>query len=196
MMKEELNEILQEEKRLYLGNDENRIRHMKQSYHKRYVIWKYLYYFRCCQYWRDMRSDKSISRWSRKLAKWKHRYYDKKRNIFSERTGVEIGIDCRIGKNCDIWHSGVVINGNIGDNCVFHGNNVIGNKGMNHEKENPVLGNSVDLGAGAIVIGNVEIADKCIIGAGTVVTKSFTKKGTVIVGVPGRELRSKESGRE
>lgn len=185
----ELQEILQEEKRLYLGENVNQIKPKKKSHHKRYIIWKYLYYFRCCQYWHNVRQENKLSRMDRHLAKIKYRYYDKKRNIYSEKSGVEIGIDCKISKNCDIWHSGVIINGNIGENCLFHGNNVIGNKGKNHENENPTLGNNVDIGAGAVIIGKLEIADECIIGAGSVVTKSFIEKGTVIVGVPGENIK-------
>ena len=45
------------------------------------------------------------------------------------------------------------------------------------------------VGYGAIIIGDVEIADNCVIGAGAVVTKSFTKKGSVIAGVPAREIQ-------
>lgn len=189
----ELNEILREEKRLYLGENDNQMKQMKKSHHKRYTIWRYMYYFRCSQYWREVRQNKNLGKMKRRLAKIKYKYYDRKRNIYSEKSGVEIGIDCKIGKNCDIWHSGIVINGSIGDNCLFHGNNIIGNKGKNYEKDSPVLGNNVDIGAGAVVIGELELADDCIVGAGSVVTKSFTEKGTVIVGVPGedRKLRSK-----
>ena len=43
-------------------------------------------------------------------------------------------------------------------------------------------------GANAVIIGDVIIADNCVIGAGAVVTKSFTEPGSVIVGVPGRKI--------
>lgn len=184
----EFENILREEKRLYFGDNPNNARQMKKSRHKRYYIWKYLYFFRCCQYYRNVRQDKSSSRFERKLAKYKFKYYAKKKNIYSYKSGVEIGIDSRIGKNCDIWHSGVVINGNIGDNCIFHGNNTIGNKGKGNESLFPNLGNNIDIGVGAVVIGDINIADDCIIGAGAVVTKSFEKKNSIIIGIPGRTI--------
>ena len=59
---------------------------------------------------------------------------------------------------------------------------------IENEKLCPNIGNNVDIGVGAIIIGNVNIADGCIIGAGAVVTKSFDKINTVIVGVPGKAV--------
>lgn len=189
MTKIEFEAILNEDRELYLGQDINKANQMKKSCHKRYTIWKYLYYFRCCQYWRDVRINSDGNKWERKIAKWKFRYYDKKRNLFSEKSGVEIGIDCRIGRACDIWHSGIVINGNVGDNCTFHGNNIIGNKGKNYEKQNPTLGNNVDVGAGANIIGELYLADGCRVGAGAVVTKSCDIINSVLVGVPAKRIR-------
>lgn len=187
-MNDDLIKLLSDEKGLYLTADSNKQKEMKKRLHKRYLIWKFLYCFRSWQFYRDLRSDKSASYLSRRIAKFKSHYYEKKKNIFSYRSGVEIGAQCQIGKNCDIWHSGVVINGDVGDNCIFHGNNIIGNKGKGKETQSPKIGNGVDIGANAVIIGDVTIADNCIIGAGAVVTKSFLEPGSVIVGVPGKKM--------
>ena len=188
MIKTKLNLIKGNEKILYLTNNQIKQKDMKKRLHKRFLIWKYLYCFRSWQFYRDLRSDKTASSLSRKVAKFKSHYYEKKKNIFSYKAGVEIGAQCKIGINCDIWHSGVVINGDVGDNCTFHGNNIIGNKGKGKDNQNPKIGNGVDIGANAVIIGDVTIADDCVIGAGAVVTKSFTEPGSVIVGVPGRKI--------
>ena len=184
----DLQKVVNEEKTLYLTNTPAKQKDMKKRLHKRYLIWKYLYYFRSWQFYQEQRSDRSASSLSRKVAKFKSHYYEKKKNIFSYKSGVEIGAQCKIGKHCDIWHSGVVINGDVGDNCIFHGNNIIGNKGKGKDNQNPKIGNGVDIGANAVIIGDVIIADNCGIGAGAVVTKSFTEPGSVIVGVPGRKI--------
>lgn len=188
MKKLELNLIIKNERILYLTNTPVKQKDMKKRLHKRYLIWKYLYYFRSWQFYREQRSNQAASSLSRKIAKFKSHYYEMKKNIFSYKSGVEIGAQCKIGKNCDIWHSGVVINGDVGENCIFHGNNIIGNKGKGKEAQNPKIGNGVDIGANAVIIGDVIIADNCVIGAGAVVTKSFTEPGSVIVGVPGRKI--------
>jgi serine acetyltransferase len=52
---------------------------------------------------------------------------DIKKNRLSLEIGVEIApFNC--GKGVRICHPNVIINGYVGENCVFHGNNVIGNK--------------------------------------------------------------------
>lgn len=188
MTKAEFKEILKEEKTLYLSDEQSQIKQMKRICHMRYVIWRYLYYFRCCQYFSELRRSSDAGKLVRRIAKYKFRFYEKKKNQYSLKSGVEIGINCEIGRNCNIWHSGVVINGAVGNNCIFHGNNIIGNKGNARDDESPVLGNGVDVGAGAVIIGDVRIADNSFVGAGAVVTKSFEEEGSVIVGVPGKLL--------
>ena len=135
------------------------------------------------------RSEPDLSPVKRRLSVMLSRRYERLKNRWSSMAGVEIGGQCKIGGGIDIWHSGVVINGDIGKNCVFHGNNVIGNKGIGNEDEYPVLGDRVDVGAGAVIIGKVFIADDCKIGAGAVVTKSFTEPGSVLAGVPAKKIK-------
>lgn len=188
MNKAELDEILREEKILYLGENDNRIKQMRKSRNRRYVIWQYLVAFRKCQYWKEVREKRKGSRLERKLTKYLSHYYDKQRNVFSERCGVEIGINSHIGRGLDLWHGGIVINGDLGDYCTMHGNNIIGNKGKGRETESPVIGNHVDIGAGANVIGGLEIANNVKIGAGALVIKSCSQENGVLIGVPAKEV--------
>ena len=55
----------------------------------------------------------------------------------------------------------------------------------------PQLGNGVSLGVGAKIIGGITLGDNVMVGAGSVVTKSFSEN-SVIAGVPARLLRVKE----
>ena len=89
-----------------------------------------------------------------------------------------------------IHHTGnIVVNGfaRIGEMCQLHGDNCIGNNGITLAA--PRIGNRVDIGVGAKIIGNIEIADDIVIGAGAVVNKSFKEPGITIGGVPARELK-------
>lgn len=113
--------------------------------------------------------------------------YDIRKNRLSLELKVEINPFC-CGKGVRICHPNVIINGYVGDNCVFHGNNVIGNKKTGEKDLIPRIGSNTDIGTGAIIIGDVVIADNCVIGAGSVVTKSFTAPGSVIAGVPAKEI--------
>ena len=69
---------------------------------------------------------------------------------------------------------------------MFHGNNCIGNNGKTEDC--PVIGDNVDIGFGAIIIGNVKIADNVKIGANAVVTKSCLEEGATLVGIPAHKL--------
>ncbi|MCO4605885.1 Serine acetyltransferase [Streptococcus infantarius subsp. infantarius] len=67
--------------------------------------------------------------------------------------------------------------------------NCIGNSGS--EKQAPIIGNNVDIGVGAKIIGDVKIADNITIGANAVVTKSCTIEGATLVGVPAKVMVKK-----
>ncbi len=89
-----------------------------------------------------------------------------------------------------IHHSGnIVVNGKsrIGKNCQLHGSNCIGNDGKTLDA--PVIGNNVEVGVGAKIIGGIRIADNIKIGAGAIVVTSFTEPGITIGGVPARRLK-------
>jgi serine O-acetyltransferase len=76
----------------------------------------------------------------------------------------------------------------VGENCQLHGSNCIGNDGYALDKC-PVIGNNVDIGVGAKILGNITIADNIVIGAGAVVVHSFTEPGITIGGIPARKLK-------
>ena len=59
------------------------------------------------------------------------------------------------------------------------GNNCIGGD----DNGAPTIGNDVFIGYGAIILGNIKIADGVKIGAGAVVTKDVLKEGATVVGV-------------
>lgn len=112
--------------------------------------------------------------------------YERKKNRLGMRLGIEIGPNC-FGKGLSIWHIGSItvnVNARIGENCTLHGANCIGNNGKTQAA--PRIGNNVDIGYGAVVIGDIEIADNVKIGANAVVNKSVTEPGCTVAGIPAR----------
>ncbi|MGN0620223.1 MAG: hypothetical protein ACI4J7_14510 [Ruminiclostridium sp.] len=114
--------------------------------------------------------------------------------IKRNRLGAKLGILVPIN-TCDsgliIWHYGnIIINAyaKIGKKCQLHGDNCIGNKGVGAIKA-PVIGNNVDIGVGAKIIGDIYIADDVKIGANAVVVKSCYTKGATLIGVPAHEIK-------
>lgn len=106
-------------------------------------------------------------------------------------TGIEIHPACFIGKGLLIDHgSGVVIGETaiIGDDCtIFHGV-TLGGTGKERGKRHPTLHNNVFVGAGAKLLGNIEIGNNAKIGANAVVLHDIPD-GTTAVGVPARVIR-------
>ena len=70
----------------------------------------------------------------------------------------------------------------------MHGNNCIGNNGK-EVKACLTIGNNVDIGYGATIIGDIKIADNIIIGANSLVNKSFLESGVVIAGCPAKVIK-------
>lgn len=115
-------------------------------------------------------------------------YYERKYRKYAIRTNCEI-YSKSIGKNFRIYHGGVIIGVNtiIKDNVKMHGHNCIGNNGK--DKSEPIIGNNVNIGVGATIIGDIELADDIIVGANSVVTKSFLEPGITIAGNPARKIK-------
>lgn len=108
---------------------------------------------------------------------------------------VEIPHHARIGYGLKIFHPHAIVIGRdvvIGENCTLRQGVTIGN--ITHRdgrvSASPVLGNDVECGANAVVIGSVTIGDGATIGAGTVVTKDLPA-GAVAVGAGFRVLSSR-----
>lgn len=103
-------------------------------------------------------------------------------------TGIEIHPGATIGKGLFIDHGmGVVIGETaiIGDYALIYQGVTLGGTGKESGKRHPTLGRDVVVGAGAKVLGNLEIGDRVRIGAGSVVLRPVPSDCTV-VGIPGR----------
>jgi len=103
-------------------------------------------------------------------------------------TGIEIHPGAVIGQGFFIDHGmGVVIGETaiVGDYALIYQGVTLGGTGKESGKRHPTLGNNVVVGAGAKVLGNIEIGNNVRIGAGSVVLRNVPSNCTV-VGVPGR----------
>ena len=144
-------------------------------------IYKYTKYLRKQEYYSNTCKGN-------KLKVLLHLYYQRRKNIYGNRLGIVIE-ENSFGKGLNIYHHGAIIvnpRARIGENCKLHGNNCIGNDGKNFGV--PVIGDNVDIGFGASIIGDVKIANNITIGAGAVVTKSFLEENITLVGIPARKL--------
>lgn len=100
-------------------------------------------------------------------------------------TGIYLPCEVPVGKNFVIDHfGGIVINGfsSFGDNCRIRTGVVVG---LAHVDDPcaPVIGNNVDIGAGAKILGRIRIGDNVLIGANAVVVRDVPSNSTA-VGIP------------
>ena len=103
-------------------------------------------------------------------------------------TGIEIHPGAVVGKGLCIDHGmGVVIGETaiLGDYCLIYQGVTLGGTGKEMGKRHPTLGDNVVVGAGAKVLGNLQIGSNVRVGAGSVVLRDVPSDCTV-VGVPGR----------
>lgn len=175
--REELREILKREGLDYLGIGKNRMNKILKL-NPDYLIWRFVKALRHAEY--HFNTGHTV------------RYYlwERRKNRLGAKLGISIWCNT-IDAGLRIWHYGsVIVNGSckIGKNCQLHGENCIGNRGK-EDAAVPVIGDNVDIGVGAKIIGDIYIASGCTIGANAVVTKSCHEEGAVLVGIPARVIR-------
>jgi serine O-acetyltransferase len=106
-------------------------------------------------------------------------------------TGVEIHPAARIGRALFIDHgAGVVIGetAEVGDDVTIYQGVTLGGTGFARGKRHPTVGNPVMIGAGAALLGPIEIGERSKIGANSVVIHDVPANSTV-VGNPGHPVR-------
>lgn len=142
---------------------------------ERYYIDRYLKYLRLEEKYSTEKVHKILC------------YINKARkNRLGAKLGFIISAGC-FGEGLKLEHYGSVIvnpKARIGKNCTIHGNCCIGSTG-GYPDDSPVIGDNVDIGQFAQILGGIRIADNVKIGAGAVVIKDVLTPGVTVVGVPG-----------
>ena len=145
-----------------------------------YYIAKYVKYLRKEEYYYNSHRGK--------IYTLLYLFYLKKKNNLGNKLGFKIPRNC-FGPGLQIAHHGEIIvneDARIGENCILHGGNCIGNKGTMNEV--PWIGDNLDLGIGAKIIGGVRLGNMVTVGANAVVTKTFEENNITLVGIPARKI--------
>lgn len=103
--------------------------------------------------------------------------------------GVKLSYNVPVGRRVRIEHFGGMVLGarSIGDDVIIRQNTTFGVASPRDLNAKPTIGNRVDIGAGAAILGNVTIGDDAVIGANAVVLRDVPA-GCLAVGVPARIL--------
>lgn len=107
-------------------------------------------------------------------------------------TGIDLPCEAVVGRRLLIEHfGGIIISGDavLGDDVVVRNGVTIGLR-RTGERGAPVIGNRVDIGAGAKVLGQIRIGDDVAIGANAVVLTDVPAH-SIAVGVPARIIPRK-----
>jgi len=110
-------------------------------------------------------------------------------------TGITIGVTAKIGKRLIIEHCGaIVVHGCtvIGDDCIIRQGVTFGIKNIDAPYDAPVLGDRVNVGAGAKLLGKILVGDDVDVGANAVVVTDVPSR-SIAVGVPARIRPKKPS---
>jgi serine O-acetyltransferase len=105
--------------------------------------------------------------------------------------GIELHYTARIGRRLLIAHQGAIVIHEcaiIGDDCVIRHGVTIGAAGQYSRERAPTLGNGVDIGAGAMILGDVTIGDGARIGPNAVVMMNVPA-GATATAAPARIIQ-------
>ncbi len=100
-------------------------------------------------------------------------------------SGAEVPCEAQLGSRVRIDHPhGLVVSGDarLGDDVVLRNGVTIGLR-RTGKRGSPIIGNRVDIGAGAKVLGEIHVGDDSIIGANAVVLTDVPA-GSIAVGIP------------
>ncbi|MGL4352015.1 MAG: serine acetyltransferase [Plesiomonas shigelloides] len=112
---------------------------------------------------------------------------------FKLQCGLDISSRARIGWGLRLYHPQNIVIGDgvqIGRNCTLRHNCTLGNKldRQSGQLLSPTVGDGVEFGTGAIVIGAITIGDHACVGAGSIVTRAVPVRA-VVAGNPARIIR-------
>ena len=131
-----------------------------------------------------------------RMSQWCHRHHIRVLPTVLERLnlvwfGIEISSSIPIGPGLYIAHpvGSVIMAKRIGANASFISAVTLG---MRERHEFPVLGDGVVVGAGARILGGIQLGDGCTIGANAVVIEDVPARATA-VGIPARLVGAKPS---
>jgi serine O-acetyltransferase len=103
--------------------------------------------------------------------------------------GMKLDYTVKVGRRVKLEHFGGMILGarEIGNDVVIRQNTTFGIRSIEDPRAKPIIGDFVDIGAGAVIVGNVTIGENSIIGANSVVFTNVPPN-SVVMGVPGKVI--------
>jgi len=118
--------------------------------------------------------------------------------LYYKRLSLRLGFTIPLnvfGRGLAIPHYGTIVVSplaKVGKYCRIHVGVNIGATGRGKSSKAPVIGDGCYIGPGAKIFGGISIGSRCVIGANSVVGKSFPD-GVTVAGVPARIISHRDS---
>jgi len=105
--------------------------------------------------------------------------------------GIKLDYTVKLGRRVRIWHHGGMVLGarSIGDDVHIRQNTTFGVARRSQPLAKPEIGDRVDIGCGAAILGQVQVGHDSVIGANAVVVQDVPEH-SLVVGVPGRVVKT------
>ena len=106
--------------------------------------------------------------------------------------GISLSYSVRLGRRVRLWHHGGMFLGaiSIGDDVTIRHNTTMGVLHKEDKWKKPIIEDRVDIGSGACLLGDITVGHDSVIGANSVVARSFPPHSTIF-GVPARRINVK-----
>ena len=101
--------------------------------------------------------------------------------------GMMLPYTVRVGRRVRLDHFGgmILVAHTIGDDVILRQNTTLGIARTSENQSRPIIGAGADIGAGAVIVGAIEIGAGARIGANAVVTRDVPE-GATAAGIPAR----------
>jgi serine O-acetyltransferase len=106
--------------------------------------------------------------------------------------GIKLDYSVKLGRRVRLWHHGGMFIGaiSIGDDVTIRHNTTMGVLNKEDKWKKPIIEDRVDIGSGACILGAITVGHDSVIGANSVVARSFPPHSTIF-GVPARRVTVK-----
>lgn len=101
--------------------------------------------------------------------------------------GIDLPYNAKIGRRFRIGHHGCLHLGarRVGDDVHIRHSVTIGLARRTDQTDAPTIGDRVEIGPGACIVGGIHVGDDCFVGPNTVLADSLPS-GKAVLGVPAR----------
>jgi serine O-acetyltransferase len=105
--------------------------------------------------------------------------------------GIKLDYTVKLGRRVRIWHHGGMVLGarSIGDDVHIRQNTTFGVAHRSEPNAKPEIGDRVDVGCGAVILGQIRVEHDSVVGANAVVTHDVPAF-SLVAGVPARVVKT------